>query len=190
MMAKMEQVELEHGTPPMFHELKTSRIKPSRHPAQRAVLEAIRLEPSQSYLLCGISGAGKSFLARALYRFAVVSGRRVVWTTLNELLSQYRRFEFGDDEIPVRPDVMPDELKQAKHKYSIFLEDIGFTNPTMYGARTLWALLDSIKTYGHQLVITANKTPNELRADWDKVDASFGAPILRRMSQCHVKRFQ
>ncbi|MEW6212725.1 MAG: hypothetical protein AB1631_30650 [Acidobacteriota bacterium] len=180
-----------------FGKPKLARLvpQPERHPLQRDVIALIRKHPDESYLFCGDNGKGKTHFAFALYRHALAKGRPVVYRLLQELLTEFRIYELQvgksydeltDDEKKQRPVVLPSDLKQSNRRWTILLDDFDKARPTEFASEQLFCLLDAARNFGHQLLITTNKRPAELRALWSRIDGVWGNSIMKCLESCNV----
>lgn len=176
------------AVPPRFASSRLSSLdaRADLHPKQARVIEALRENPDASYLFVGANGVGKTHLAWALYAHAAERGRKAVARKLDELLSEYRRFELmrqDDPENTWRPAVLSDDLKRNDRTWSIFLDEAEKATPTEFAAKRLFALLDAAQEFGHQLIFTSNLTPERLQSRWAKEDEVWGNSIARRIAQ-------
>lgn len=174
------------GIPGKFANIRLETIKPdpSIHPKQASVLATLKANPEGSYFFSGRPGKGKSMFMWALYRHAVEVGTRTVTVcTLSDLLEEYRQVfrSLEAKEMPRIPRLLPENLQQNERKYAVFLDDIDKANATDYAAEQVYRLVNSIYEYGHQLVVTTNKSEGELINQYNKRDDNRGEPIVRRM---------
>lgn len=174
--------------PPVFATADLSNMQPdaARHPRQAALIQAAKANPTASYFLAGRSGTGKSHVMWALYRRAVELGdRTVIACTMTQLLDEYRAFisAVEHDQRPTYPRLSVDDLTDGKRRYAIFLDDIDKANPTAYAGEKIFALVNAICEFQHQLVVTTNKTPEDLIAFYDRSDDTRGPAIVRRMME-------
>lgn len=100
---------------------------------------------------------------------------------LTELMSEYRAFELEQ----IRPSITAGDLRSG-HRYTIFLDEFDKANATEFASRKLFELLNAVRDYEHQLLVTSNKDWNQLRAIWSKADASYGDSIMKRLEQCQL----
>lgn len=171
--------------PERFIDASLDRLQPltAKHARQPEVLAFMRNEPEKSYFLAGNPGTGKTLLMWALYRHAVESERpKVVITTLTSLLDEYRAFirASAAGDTPRYPRLNAEELSQGGTCYSVFLDDVDKANPTDYAAEQVFAIVNAIYEHKHQLVVTTNKSIQELINHFDRSD-DRGGPIVRRM---------
>jgi DNA replication protein DnaC len=155
-----------------------------RHPDQPAAIKQIKENPEISYGICGTFGAGKSRLLWSLFQRAALECERVAAGTLDSFVTDHKNAiqasMRGDENYKLKLSI--EELTQNHTKYAVFLDDIDKIKPTEYAGNIVFQMLDAIKSYGHQLVWTSNKTPEELRALFDRVDPDYGGAIQRRLT--------
>ncbi|HRJ90075.1 MAG TPA: ATP-binding protein [Pyrinomonadaceae bacterium] len=173
--------------PPAFKAASLERLQPdvSRHPKQIVLVEAIRQNPEGSYFLAGRFGTGKTYLMWALYRHAVMTGKRTVICTLSELIGEYKRFiqqSMSGQQLQY-PRIGAEDLRQQHTRYSIFLDDVDKARPTEYVAEQLFELVDAVYAFGHQLVVTTNLSAELLSQHFERADERFGGAIVRRMTE-------
>ena len=166
--------------------LETLKPDPSIHPKQAAAIQTMIAEPEASYFLAGKAGVGKTMLLWALYRKAVEIGqRRVICCTLSNLLEEYRALFRAIDAgmKPELPRLTAEMLDQSSVKYAVFLDDLDKAVVTDWAGEQVYRLVNAIYERGHQLVVTSNKSINELTRQYSRKDETLGEPIVRRMTE-------
>lgn len=162
--------------PPKFADVRLAEIQPRT--GQAEIVRLAQENPSNSFVLAGKFGTGKSMLMWALYREAVErEAPRLVTCTLAELLNEYRAFINGSHP----PRLNAEELRQTHTRYSIFFDDIDKAKPTEYAAEQFFEIVNAIYEYGHQVVTTTNLRIGELVDHFDRADERFGGAIVRRL---------
>jgi DNA replication protein DnaC len=165
------------------------------HPAQTSAIALTKARPDDSFLLCGRNGTGKTHLSWALYRRAVVSGRKAVGLLLADLLDSYKKFELLDqaekaramrDYTPDRPPILPDDLKTDERRFTLFLDEFEKARPSEFACECLFRLLNAARDFNHQLIITSNLDWNGMRERWSKIDDVYGNSIMTRLQDCHL----
>jgi DNA replication protein DnaC len=136
----------------------------------------------------GSNGTGKTHIAWALYRHAVVSGRTSIGCLLSELIDSYKTWELANDEekLKARPLILPDDLKVNGKRYTLFLDEFEKARATEFTSETLFRLLNAIRDFGHQLIVTSNKNWEGLLDRWSKIDDVYGNSIMMRLKDCHL----
>lgn len=182
-----EKTRLIAAIPDRFAGVSLETLKPDQayHPKQFKVIEVLRSEPEASYFIAGRAGVGKTMMLWALYRHAVEKGeRRVVCCTLSNLLEEYRALyravESGTK--PELPRLTAEMLDQGERKYAVFLDDLDKAVVTDWAGEQVYRLMNTIYERGHQLVVTSNKSIDDLRRQYSKRDETLGEPIVRRMT--------
>lgn len=175
--------------PPAFHNPKLSTMKPrpDLHPSQAKMIASVRANPDESYLLLGRNGSGKSHVAWALYRYAVAGRRPVMACTVRDLLADFRRVEIGvpDGETLRPPRVTPADLRRSEQRWFLFLDEFEKARPTEFASEMLFNLLDTAKSFNHQLVVTSNFNVEQLREHWGRIDQVWGNSIMTRLQDCN-----
>lgn len=171
--------------PPAFRNIRLEDIVPntSKHSKQPQVIAHMKANPTESYFLAGRPGTGKTLMLWALYRHALERGvSHVVCCTLAELLDEYRSFirAVKADDQPRYPRLNATQLREDGVRYSIFLDDLDKANPTDYAAEQVFALVNAIYEFRHQIVVTTNKSVEQLKAHYNRSD-DRGEPIVRRL---------
>jgi DNA replication protein DnaC len=162
--------------------------RPDLHPLQTQVIRHIKAHPDDSYLLTGRNGSGKSHIAWALYRHAVVKGRGLAACTVRDLLKDFRRMEVTrDSNAAFVPRVTPEQLKRVKGlRWFIFLDEFEKARPSEFASEMLFSLLDAAKSFGHQLVVTSNMPIEGLRQHWSRQNDIWGNSIIERLKGCYT----
>lgn len=168
--------------PPRYRyaDLGTIEPRPDLHPAQAEVLALLRENPTGSYLFAGCNGVGKSLFGWALYREALVLGRRAVATTVHDWLTECVEAVRGAGEL--RMSVSAESLKSHPGQYAVFLDEFEKARPTEFAAEMLFHLVNAVYNHDHQLVITTNLPFGELQGHWNRIGDVWGASIARRLA--------
>lgn len=171
--------------PPEYRGMDMATLQPdmTRHTGQRSLIASLRSDPHISLLLSGKVGSGKSLFGWLLYKRAVEEGRPSVALSLAELLDQFRDAAMRDDYIPI---VTPEELRDDKRRWFVFLDEFDKPRVTEFAAEKLLRLLDEIYNYRHQLVVASNLKKDDLRAHWSQRGSHdggerYGSSIMRRL---------
>lgn len=168
--------------PTIYRDLKLETVKPNPalHPQQSAVIDAMRQSPESSFVFFGRNGCGKSLFGWLLYRKAIESDRYAIGIPLAELLAEFREWEKNPDKLPM---IKPEDLRQDKRRYLLFLDEVEKARPSEYAGEMLFRLIDAAYSFQHQLVIASNKTPSELSAHWSEAQETYGPSIVRRIME-------
>lgn len=172
--------------PPKFEKVANGdqvlRNVDGRGAGQFAVLERMRDRPDSNYLFWGATGTGKTFLGYLLYREAVMRNKTVTAITTLELVKQFRyEIECRSRGEQFSPTLTPDRLRKPGARHFILLDE--FTNAvvTPFAAERIFELVDVIYREGHQLVVTSQYDPDEIKRVWSRFDPSLGEAIARRV---------
>jgi hypothetical protein len=178
---KVGQIPREFGVP----ELEEIEPRVDLHKNQPAAIAYMRQHPTESYLLVGTNGSGKTFLAYALYVRALRSNRRVVALTVQELLNQYRRMEMGEKNAQGErflADVTMEQLTQNREPWTILLDEFEKARPTEFACEALFALVDAAWKHSHQLIVTSNMSMDGLIDKWSAIDEVYGRSMAKRIA--------
>lgn len=178
--------------PPAFGKPKLSRLKPrvDLHSSQKAAIDFIRENPTESYVFTGNNGTGKSHIAWAIYRDALADRRPAAASPVSEMLNAFRRMELSIKEGDLwTPPVRAIDLRKAGKPWLIFIDEFEKARPSEFASEQLFRLLDAAQSFNHQLVITSNFRPDQLRDHWGRIDPVWGNSIMKRLEVCHQVEF-
>ena len=166
--------------PPEYRGMTLATVSPdpARHAKQSSTIQSVKANPGGSFLFCGRAGSGKSLMAWMLYREAIDADRSAVALPLSELLTQFRRYETGGDQIPA---VTSEILRDDKRRYFVFLDEFDKARPSEFASEQLFLIADAIYSFRHQFVITSNYGVNQLREHWSRASEQYGVSIMRRL---------
>lgn len=181
--AQLAVIPPKFGTP----RLRRLRARDDLHRSQVSAIKYIQANPGDSYLLTGRNGTGKTHLGWAIYREAIAQRRPAVACTVRDLLYEFRRVEVGvpDGETLRGPRVTAEDLRRSRKRWLLFLDEFEKARPSEFASEQLFNLLDAANSFGHQLVITSNMNPHELRAHWGRIDEVWGNSIMTRLQVCN-----
>lgn len=158
-----------------------------RHPKQGKIVERIREFPADSYLFFGLSGCGKSLLSWAIAQSAARAGKQIFFGTADELIDSFRTWLVHQRKIEKLNLRSLEQLQDPKEdKWLIMIDEIDKTKLTDYSLKTLFGIIKTAVEYGHQLIVTSNRTLEEVEDRWllkDKdgsLDAENYASVIRR----------
>lgn len=172
--------------PPNFGNPKLSRLRarPDLHTKQTKLIAFIKSHPDESFVFCGANGCGKSHFGWALYRNAVSQGRGVLASNVSDLLEQFRKRELGTGLEATSLELS--YLRRSGSRWFLFLDEIEKARPSEFASEMLFKLLDTAKSFQHQLIVTSNMNINELRLHWGRKDQIWGESIVARLEHCHL----
>lgn len=170
------------NVPILFKEADLQNLAPldSKHPKQRKVVETIRANPFESYMFVGNSGVGKTWMTWALWKNARASGRIAISMTAAELAKELQNLETRNS---VRTCISPDALAQSDILYTLVIDDVDKMKITDFSIGKLFELIKNAGDYGHQLIITTQKSEIGLRDKLSEKDEVWGDAISRRLSE-------
>lgn len=173
--------------PPTFEGPDLMNLKPqaARHRRQAAVIRLLQGNPQGSYVLTGQNGSGKTHLGWALYRHAVESGRPASGLLLGDLLAQFREWELMTPEDrhrtgAWRPDCLPADFQTAAPRF-LMLDEFEKPLVSEFNTRMLFTLLNHVRDFQHQIVVTSNKRWAEVWQTWARIDPVYGNSIMERL---------
>lgn len=152
--------------------------QPSRHRLQSTIVPFLKKHPDKSYFFCGNGDVGKSHFYWSLYMHAVRSERVVFASSLYDLIEAVKR---SFDGVHLNPVEAMNQVLDATPNVAVFLDDVNKARPTEFVAETIFNFLDRIYRDKHQLVVTSQLSPEDLIQHFERVDQSYGLPIVRRM---------
>lgn len=167
--------------PPEFRyaDLFTAQPDTARHRKQPQALHTMQQDQTESFLLCGENGSGKSFFGWALYREAVLNERKVYAGPLSLLMEDFRRMEIARGDW--QPTLTAARLRQSSERQFIFLDEFEKHRPSEFASEKLFEVIDAAYSFHHQLVITSNLRIPELKAHWSREGYVWGNSIVRRL---------
>lgn len=191
-------------TPKLFRErygivngLESFRVLPSfknDHPRQGEVVEMVSKAPWKSFYIFGRTGAHKTTLAWALVQEAGRAGKITGGNTGKSLIDTLRKY--SNEGVRSKDDTFY-SLKQIEtntDRICILIDDIdGITPLTEHTFATLWELLDKVMAYEQQLIVTSNRSIEEMFASWASRDREsrasvelFSEKLIRRFNEVFV----
>lgn len=152
---------------------------------QVRILAKIRKNPFANFYLAGLNGCGKTTIAYALALNSFDAGRKCVAITLSDLLEEFRLYSnsSGEDKQRNKPSILPEALQQNHELYSILIDEVGSPKASEYRGEMFFNLLNAIQNFGHQLIVTSNKTDRAFVEKWSQFDDTHGESIARRLSE-------
>lgn len=82
-----------------------------------------------------------------------------------------------------RPMVLPEDLQSAVAQ-TLFLDEFEKASVTEFTSRMLFELLNAVRDFGHQVIVTSNKDWDQLREHWSRIDQVYGNSIMTRLRGC------
>lgn len=148
---------------------------------QKAVLDAIRENPSGSYFITGNYESGKTHVLIAQYRYQALAGRNCILRSSKQLMDELRKAEITppDGEQPFESPVLQMvNLAPAGH---LFWDDIEKAAArSEFRAEAVFDLLDTICRRQLGLTVTSNVGLAQLAQ-------TMGSPVISRLDRiCKV----
>lgn len=171
-----------------------SRGRSGHRKRQQEIIDRLRQSPTDSWLLQGAPGTGKSHYLTALHRHAVhlsIAQRwtrgiheRSVWrATTAELLDEHEAWARRNDEYSPNPPSITVPMIRTTAEFGLspclFLDEIDKIAPTDHKTRTLFSLLEAVYEAEGQVVATSNMAFDELTAAWAKFGDRAVAALRR-----------
>lgn len=168
--------------------LETLEPRDDLHPKQSEIVAYMRANPGDNYYFCGKEDTGKTHFLHALYGHAVTAGNsRVLYTTMNDLVLRTKEgFTRGGD---MQHDWLRiADLQQSSTRFSVFIDDIDKARATEFVGELIFAWIDAIYSFKHQLVVTSQLDPEKrvngldsLAQHFEKADPRYAKTIVRRI---------
>lgn len=157
---------------------------------QQAVINTLRADPTGSYLFCGASSTGKTYLAYSLFRLAVVSHvdqmiRTGDWASgpwacsVPTLIEQLFTYRTQDGDPPIVTAEKINAVARNGFRPVLMLDELDKWGFSESRAMYLGELISRVDAQGGQLIATSNASYEQLAAKWGP---SIGEPILRRIA--------
>lgn len=157
------------------------------HPRQAKAIEILRANANESILLAGENKCGKTRLAFALWKYGIRRKRKPYFNTIDALVKEYIRVEtFQKDNRGEYfiPSLSPENLEIRNERRVILLDEVDAANPTLFACQKLFYFLKTAHEFRHQVIMTSNRTIEDLQSIWSKHDPVWGAKIASRMDRC------
>jgi hypothetical protein len=116
---------------------------------------------------------------QSLHARAILLDRPAVVISLIKLVEDYRRAELAKLDDPYVPALPPTSLETRDVRWLVGLDDFDSCEPTPFIAKKVFWLLDTIRSYRHQLVVISHSNKNELERHWGKA-GNLGPAIMER----------
>jgi hypothetical protein len=197
--------EWKKSVPERFRQCRLSTLEPSplsklSMPGQQKVIDILKANPSDSYLLCGDAGVGKTHMSFALHWHALLGWvdrvhahgvyyPAVLRASVPELLLQSHAYAMrGDDTRIPAPDITIGKIKSIKAegtRPTIILDELDKVgNVTQAKLSFLFGIVDACYQANGQLIATSNIDGDTLRRLWskdqDESSAQLADAIVRR----------
>lgn len=176
--------EMIEKIPTIYEDFSLANLEPdlTRHRNQPREIQKMRENPNSNFAICGKYGSGKTHLLWALYR-TQLERRRVFAGTLEQIVNEHKqRIETSNTGgFPAPLSIVPEKFRQKRTPWTLFIDDIDKETPTEFVSKILFALLDAVVSYEHQIVFTTNLHAEDLAQHFERADKRFGGAIFRRL---------
>ena len=81
------------------------------------------------------------------------------------------------------PLILPEDLSSGR-EYTVFLDEFEKASVTDFTSRMLFELVQGLRDFGHQLIVTSNKDWVGLLDHWSRIDEIYGNSIMTRLHAC------
>lgn len=152
----------------------------------RRYAEAFCEKTTENILLTGATGLGKTHLSTAIGQEVIRNGYDCIYTSAQNLLSdfEYERFgrSFKDDS--------PDKTEQYFTCDLLIIDDFGTEMGNTFTVASLYNLINSRMNAGKPMIINTNLSSNDLRKHYDDRIASrlFGEFIFFRLQGTDIRQ--
>jgi hypothetical protein len=178
----------------VYDGLRMIEPRPQTHPKQPEVLERllkrIVTHPNQSYFFFGRTGAHKTTFAWALVQEAARLGKIVGGNTGKSLIDSLRNYAIHGTIPRDQSFYSLEQLETSAERFCVLIDDIDGILISEYTFALLWDLLDKVQAYQQQLIITSNRSIDDLIEDWNERDrdgranaANFSQKLARRLKE-------
>lgn len=150
--------------------------RPDLHTSQAEIIDYMKANPAGNYFFCGHGDTGKTHFFWSLYDHLARADVRVFTSSLFDLVESIKqRIGRGEPSVQILPEL------ERLDRVAVFLDDVNKARPTEFVAETVFNFVDRIYRHKHQLVVTSQLAPEDLIEHFERVDHSYGLPIVRRM---------
>lgn len=140
--------------------------------------EAAQEAAGGAIVLCGVQGAGKSFLAAALAHEAVARGELVAWIQAGQLVQDLRQLI----QDPVGFADYREDLERAD---LLVIDDVGKQRRTEFADEMLWNLVSARYDACKRMIVTTNLSKDDLQGDH-----IWGSIVERLIEDATVVRYE
>ncbi|MEG9438232.1 ATP-binding protein [Edaphobacter sp. HDX4] len=184
---------------PRFKDAAVHLLKPQEDLAdlfnmdrQRDAIALVKVNPSGSYYLAGMFGAGKTHFLHALYRQALYAtaaqhehlSTMPVWLCSAPELVEAASARKSDPSLAF-PRITPELVEKVSRQSMrpcLFLDELDKFSPTESRMSFLGSLIDSVYSANGQIVAAANMAPIDLVEKWDRAVPYYADSIIRRFA--------
>lgn len=175
--------------------LLSMKPRPQSHPKQPEVLKRLSEitasdTPDRSFYFFGRTGAHKTTFAWALMQEAGRRGQIVGGNTGKSLIDTLRNYALHGTNPNEASFYAIGQLESNSEKMCVLIDDLDGIVISEYTFGLLWDLLDKVQAYQQQLIITANRSIDDLLIDWCARDregranaVNYSEKLARRLKE-------
>lgn len=142
----------------------------------RKFAENFSSETTESFLLLGATGLGKTHLSTSVAKVVIERGYNVLYRTAQDIMSVFERQRFGDGH---QGDGTEREFFEAD---LLIIDDLGTEVVTQYTVSWLYDIINSRTNEDKPTIINTNLTQEELRARYaDRITSRIFGEFLPLM---------
>lgn len=160
-------------------------------PDGHKLIANLRKRPEQSYYFWGKTGKYKTALAWALLQESGRMGYSCGGNDGRALVNTLSDYQFKQ-KLPKKDETFYSisQIENNEEKFCVLIDDIEVMKVSDYSLATLFEIVEKCQVYNHRLIITSNKSINELMKKFVKSDRDGSAnaedyceKLLRRLKE-------
>ncbi len=160
------------------------------HPMQPKHLRTLKDNLNGSFYFYGKTGTHKTTFGWALVQEAGRRGQKVGGNSGAALSDTIREYSFNNKILNNASFYSLNQLETNEGRFCLFIDEIETFKRTEYGFATLFELIEKVQAYKHQLIITSNKSIDQLIGEWVQRDvdgkanaANYCEKLARRITE-------
>lgn len=157
-------------TPPLFSWITDglNSIEPRAdiHPKHPEYLAKLKRNYEKSFYFFGKTGTHKTTFSWALLQEAGRSGSRVGGNSGKGLSDTLRNYEFNQTLPRDASFYALEQLESRDARFCLLIDEIEMFKLSEYGLSLLFEIVEKILQFKHQLIVTSNKSLDELLREW------------------------
>ena len=159
--------------------LENLQARPDLHWKQPAIVARVKADPERSWAFLGRNRIGKTHIGWALYRYAIEQGRPGVAVPAYQLLQDLTELEINEQ---ARPALTPEMLYRTDSRWCVFIDDLtALPRFSVFGVNQFYQVLNAVIQKGHQLIVTAHASEEQIETAFNQGGQNMGASILGRI---------
>lgn len=166
------------------------------HPRQPGILRELKEHPVGSYFFFGETGTHKTSFACALMQEAGRRGQLVNFAVGKTAIDDIRNFQLNKTAPASRAFYSLEQL-ETEESVCLVIDELDDTLATFssYTLSTLFAIVELVQAYRHQLIVTSNDSLETILTNWCERDpdnkfntTNYAKKIGRRLKEiCRIK---